>query len=254
MTTNPPADPRRLLSVALGHPAITDASAAELVLDLVHDLTPTAVRCEACGHTLSDGDRPIVETGPLRIDFDDRRVRLGGRPLHLTPNETGIVMVLAGRLGRLCSHRLIVERVWGPTYLDDANHLLQVNLTRIRGKLGKAADLIENRYSHGWVLRDLPPCGVNEVPRLPTPEHAPPGRRMELALEVLSEASPEWVTASELGRQVFGGTWPHGIGKNAYRIVARLVACGVPIEIRRGELQAASSFRLLAPYRSEDVR
>jgi hypothetical protein len=219
-------------------------------------------RLPSCGpNCCAHGDAwralgPVV-TGPLVVDFDECRARLAGRPVALTATETRIMVVLARRLGRLCSHRLLLERVWGPEYAD-APHLLRVNISRIRVKLGPSHHLIESRPGLGFALRALPPCGPDEVPPVPKPqvlERGEPGQaaarfgpRMIAAVRALSEASPEWIEARRLGPIIFAGTYLPRSGMYAHRVVKRLVARGVPIEVREGWCHADSSYRLAAPY------
>ena len=66
---------------------------------------------------------PVVAIGPLRIDFAAREVFLDGEPVHLSPNEYGLLAVLVRHAGKVLTHRQLLEEVWGgvasaqPTYL-----------------------------------------------------------------------------------------------------------------------------------------
>ena len=70
----------------------------------------------------------------LLIDFHRRLVQLGDKSVRLTPIEYRIVELLARNSGRVLSHRLIMERIWGP-YHNENNKILRVNVTNIRRKL-----------------------------------------------------------------------------------------------------------------------
>ena len=65
----------------------------------------------------------VVEVGPLRMDFASREVLLDGAPIHLSPNEYGLLAVLVRNAGKVLTHRQLLQEVWGgvasaqPTYL-----------------------------------------------------------------------------------------------------------------------------------------
>ena len=66
---------------------------------------------------------PVVEIGPLRMDFASREVQLDGASIHLSPNEYGLLAVLVRHAGKVLTHRQLLHEVWGgvpaaqPTYL-----------------------------------------------------------------------------------------------------------------------------------------
>ena len=66
---------------------------------------------------------PVVEIGPLRMDFASREVFLDGLLVHLSPNEYGLLAVLVRHAGKVLTHKQLLHDVWGgvpaaqPTYL-----------------------------------------------------------------------------------------------------------------------------------------
>jgi len=80
----------------------------------------------------------VVEAGDLRIDLDAKLVSRAGEPVHLTPIEWGLVEVLASNAGRLCTHRFLLERVWGPRYERESQYL-RVYMANLRKKLDDPA-------------------------------------------------------------------------------------------------------------------
>ena len=66
---------------------------------------------------------PVVEIGPLRMDFASREVFLDGAPVHLSPNEYGLLAALVRNAGKVLTHGQLLQEVWGgapaaqPTYL-----------------------------------------------------------------------------------------------------------------------------------------
>jgi two-component system KDP operon response regulator KdpE len=77
---------------------------------------------------------PVVDAGPVRIDFAARRVTREGTDVHLTPIEFDLLRVLALHRGKLVTHRRLLQEVWGPQYGDET-HYLRVHIAHIRAKL-----------------------------------------------------------------------------------------------------------------------
>ena len=81
---------------------------------------------------------PALCSGELVVDFARHRVSLGNRELALTATEYRLLSYLARNAGRVVTHDQLLERVWGEGYVGET-HLLQVNMTRLRQKLGDSA-------------------------------------------------------------------------------------------------------------------
>lgn len=81
-----------------------------------------------------DGAEPIVRTGDLEIDFVLRRVRVGGDEVKLSPREFELLRALALSAGRVLTHRMLLERVWGVAHVHDTQYL-RVYIGQIRDKL-----------------------------------------------------------------------------------------------------------------------
>lgn len=80
------------------------------------------------------GSSPSVSVGELTVDFAARTVERGGEEIHLTPIEFDLVKVLAQHLGKLVTHRQLLQEVWGPGYEREA-HYLRVHVAHIRAKI-----------------------------------------------------------------------------------------------------------------------
>jgi two-component system KDP operon response regulator KdpE len=77
---------------------------------------------------------PLLEIGDLVIDLEKHAVTMGGKPVSLTPNEFGLLRLLAQNQGKLLTHRAILREVWGPAY-DEESHYLHVYVSQLRRKL-----------------------------------------------------------------------------------------------------------------------
>ncbi|TXI38682.1 MAG: response regulator transcription factor [Methylophilus methylotrophus] len=57
-----------------------------------------------------------------------------GEPLHLSPIEHALLMLLASKPGTIFTHAQLLVQVWGPEYIDDT-HYLRIHIGRLRAKL-----------------------------------------------------------------------------------------------------------------------
>jgi two-component system KDP operon response regulator KdpE len=75
-----------------------------------------------------------VTLGDLTVDFDFRRVRVGGKEVHLTQIEFRLLSVMLRSAGRVLSNRQILREVWGPR-CDDRLSYLRVYMKKLRYKI-----------------------------------------------------------------------------------------------------------------------
>jgi two-component system KDP operon response regulator KdpE len=76
-----------------------------------------------------------VTVGPLELDLVHHEARMDGRLVELTTREFALLAYLARHAGKTCTHRMILEHVWGPHY-DTETQYLRVYAYRLRKKLG----------------------------------------------------------------------------------------------------------------------
>ena len=91
-------------------------------------------RLRAVMRRAAPGGSPVVEIGELRIDLDKRAVFRNGERLQLTPHEFSLVRLFAENEGKLLTHRMILQQVWGPSYQTESNYL-HVYVSHLRRKL-----------------------------------------------------------------------------------------------------------------------
>jgi two-component system KDP operon response regulator KdpE len=77
---------------------------------------------------------PLVVVGELEVDLEKQEVRVGGKPVHLTPHQFDLLRVFSRNVGKLLTHRMILQEVWGPTYGSESN-LLRVHVAHLRRKI-----------------------------------------------------------------------------------------------------------------------
>lgn len=79
-------------------------------------------------------DRAAIRFGRVEIDFDERIVKVDGLRIHLTRNEYKLLYVLSKHAGKLLTQQQLLNEVWGPNRLDQAQYL-RVYIAHLRRKL-----------------------------------------------------------------------------------------------------------------------
>ena len=77
---------------------------------------------------------PVYAVGSLMIDHAAHQVSLAGQVIHLTPKEFDLLALLARNAGRVITHRLLLEKVWGQAHVFDTQYL-RVFIGQLRQKL-----------------------------------------------------------------------------------------------------------------------
>jgi two-component system KDP operon response regulator KdpE len=95
---------------------------------------------EALGH---DGQTAAFTSGALTVDLQRRRVIIDGQEVHLTPIEYRVLLALITHAGKVLTHRLLLQEVWGPGHLDEV-HQLRTHVANLRRKI--EADPSRPRY------------------------------------------------------------------------------------------------------------
>ena len=72
--------------------------------------------------------------GPLEVDLRQRRVRLGGADVHLTPTEYALLARLVRQAGQVVTHRQLLADVWGAEHTEQT-HYLRLYMGQLRAKL-----------------------------------------------------------------------------------------------------------------------
>ncbi len=94
---------------------------------------------------------PVLRFGDLVIDPAGMAVTLRGVDLRLTPTELRLLLELARRPGQVFTRDLLLDRVWGHTYLGDSR-LVDVAVQRLRAK-------VEEDPAHPSLIRTVRGAG-----------------------------------------------------------------------------------------------
>ncbi len=77
---------------------------------------------------------PVFRLDDLEVNLELRRVTVREREVQLTPTEYDLLKLLVSHVGKVLTHRQILNRIWGPTYLEQP-HVLRVNISNLRRKI-----------------------------------------------------------------------------------------------------------------------
>ena len=96
-------------------------------------------------------EETTVTVGPLEIDPARFVARKAGRELTLTATEFRLLLELGRRPGQVFTRELLLDRVWGHSYLGDSR-LVDVAVQRLRGK-------VEDDPGHPVLIRTVRGAG-----------------------------------------------------------------------------------------------
>ena len=93
--------------------------------------------------------------GRLRIDYVSGCVYLDDEELHLTPIEYKLLCLLAKNVGKVLTHKYIIQSVWG-TPADNSEASLRVFMATLRKKLRDSSQaLIQTHIGIGYRMMKL---------------------------------------------------------------------------------------------------
>ncbi|MGA7748861.1 MAG: response regulator, partial [Gallionella sp.] len=86
--------------------------------------------------TTNEKEDGVFSVADLKVDMIHRKVTVSGTEIHLTPIEYRLLTVLIKHAGKVLTHRLLLQEVWGPNYVERA-HYLRIYMGILRHKLEK---------------------------------------------------------------------------------------------------------------------
>ena len=113
-------------------------SGADTVIDSSSDPEEIAARIMAVARRTHGFSTSQLQFGPLCVDLERRRVKLGGVFLHLTPKVYELLEYMALRHGTLVTRDALLSHIYGLEAEPDAR-VFDVYMCTLRGQL-KAAD------------------------------------------------------------------------------------------------------------------
>lgn len=102
-----------------------------------------------------DADPAQFTVGSLTVDVAHHTAAVDGRVLDLTAREFDLLAYLARHAGKVCTHHLLLQAVWGSGYGSES-HYVRVYAHRLRQKLGSAGPMLRTHPGVGYQLTDEP--------------------------------------------------------------------------------------------------
>ncbi|WP_017580567.1 response regulator transcription factor [Nocardiopsis valliformis] len=119
------------------------------------DLDELLARLRALLRRAYPDDGGTLGHGPLTVETEGGRARLGERPLELTRTESALLEALVRNAGRVVPRAVLVDHVWGYDFGPGSNSL-DVYIGYLRRKLeaGGEARLVHTVRGVGYVLEE----------------------------------------------------------------------------------------------------
>jgi two-component system KDP operon response regulator KdpE len=113
--------------------AALDAGADDYVTKPI-GIDELLARLRALQRRAAPNAEPLVRVGDLEIDLEKQELRVDGKPVHLTPHQFDLLRVFARNVGKLLTHRMLLQEVWGPNYGSESS-LLRVHVAQLRRRI-----------------------------------------------------------------------------------------------------------------------
>lgn len=91
----------------------------------------------------------VLECGGLVVDLDRKECRIDGETVRMPRKELEILSMLLQHRGQIFSRETIISRVW-PEEVVVLDRVVDVNITRLRSKLGPYGKMIVTRSGYGY--------------------------------------------------------------------------------------------------------
>ena len=96
--------------------------------------------------------RHMLNYKDLILNLDKKTVTVDGNPVSLTPTEFALLRLLLANSGKVLSRQHLMDTVWTGVVVTDRT--VDVNITRLRKKLGAYAQNIVSRTGFGYVFEE----------------------------------------------------------------------------------------------------
>ena len=94
----------------------------------------------------------LLSFGGLCLNLDKKTATVDGDAVNLTPTEFSLLHLLLVNRGKVLSRQQLMDRVWAGVVVTDRT--VNVNITRLRKKIGPYAQNIVSRTGFGYVFED----------------------------------------------------------------------------------------------------
>ena len=103
--------------------------------------------------TASAEKHNMLQVEGLQLDLEFKRCTVDGEEIKLTRKEFELLAYLISHRGQICSREQILNRVWSNEVVV-LDRTIDVNITRLRSKIGAYGSYIVTRSGFGYGFRD----------------------------------------------------------------------------------------------------
>ena len=96
--------------------------------------------------------RHTLDYNGLQLNLDKKTAAIDGAPVSLTPTEFALLHLLLANRGKVLSRQQLMDTVWAGVVVTDRT--VNVNITRLRKKLGPYARNIVSRTGFGYIFEE----------------------------------------------------------------------------------------------------
>lgn len=95
----------------------------------------------------------VLKVEGLHIDLEFKRCTVDGKEVKLVRKEFELLVYLISHRGKICSREQILNHIWSDEVVV-LDRTVDVNITRLRSKIGKYGSYIVTRSGFGYGFRD----------------------------------------------------------------------------------------------------
>ena len=85
-------------------------------------------------YTFAEKDSSTLESGPFRLDLDNKKVTCAGCDIKVTPTEYSLLQFLISNKNKVLTRDRLLDEIWGVNYVGDVK-VVDVNIRRIRNRI-----------------------------------------------------------------------------------------------------------------------
>ena len=100
-----------------------------------------------------ENERNILKYQGLELDLDKKRVSIEGKQVAFTKTEFELLHTLLDEKGRVFSRQELINRIW-PSDVLVLDRTVDVNITRLRKKIGPFSKCIVTRLGFGYLFEE----------------------------------------------------------------------------------------------------
>lgn len=98
--------------------------------------------------------RNIIEYEGIALDLDRKECLVDGKEVAFTKLEFELLALLLSRPGQVFSREKILQSVW-PSDAIVLDRTVDVNITRIRKKIGPYGECLRTKFGYGYMFSDI---------------------------------------------------------------------------------------------------